>query len=152
MNNIYEVGSIEMFFSNGTKQTKQTKQKKFTKIFVAGFWVGVPFAASFPPIARWANQFFSQLLSHGSSWFFRTMIQRKRLRSVRAACPSSTFVTCSWKLSNWKGVKKPSEPKWKAITGGTDCWNNNDAYNRVPSPPKHTIKSIRSVKSSRPSL
>lgn len=35
--------------------------------------------------------------------------------------PSNTFVTCSWKLSNWNGVRKPSEPKWNAITGGTDC-------------------------------
>lgn len=36
--------------------------------------------------------------------------------------PSKTFVTCSWKLSNSKGVKKPREPKWNAMTGGTDCW------------------------------
>lgn len=120
-----------------------------TKILVAGFGVGaVPFDES---MALWASQFFSQLFSFGSS-FFRTMMHRKRLRNVKAACPSSTFVTCSWKLSNWNGVKKPNEPKWNAITGGTDCWNNSDAYSNVPSPPKHTIKSMRSVKSSRPSL
>lgn len=95
-----------------------------------------------------------QFLSHISfcSWFLRTMMQRKRLRSVSAAWPSSTLVTCSWKLSNWNGVRKPNEPKWNAITGGTDCWNNSDAYNSVPSPPKQMIKSILSVKSSRPSL
>lgn len=34
------------------------------------------------------------------SWFFLTIMQRNRLRRVRAACPSSTLVTCSWKLSN----------------------------------------------------
>lgn len=106
------------------------------------------------PMARWAGESF---ISHGSfdcclSWCFRTMMQRKRLRSVSAASPSSTFVTCFWKLSNRNGVKKPSEPKWNAITGGTDSWNSNDAYKSVPSPPRHTIKSMRLVRLSRPSL
>lgn len=60
--------------------------------------------------------------------------------------PSKTFVTWLWKLSNSNGVKNPKEPKWNAITGGTDCWNSRLAYNRVPSPPRHTMKSILSWK------
>lgn len=82
----------------------------------------------------------------------RCITQRKRLRSVRAAWPSRTLVSCSSKLSKRKGVRKPREPKWKAMTGGTDCWKSSEAYSRVPSPPRQTIKSMRSVRSSRPSL
>ena len=35
--------------------------------------------------------------------------------------PSNTFVTCSWKLSNSNGVRNPKDPRWNAMTGGTDC-------------------------------
>ena len=27
------------------------------------------------------------------------------------------------------GVRKPSDPRWKAMMGGTDCWNKEEAYN-----------------------
>ena len=37
----------------------------------------------------------------------------------------------------------PREPRWKAMTGGTDCWNRDDAYNSVASPPRQTKKKNR---------
>lgn len=141
---------VRLFFSfHGNRA--HTHDARHTKILAAVFCC-FPLLLLFSsfPIALCVIQFLSQISV--CSWFFLTIIQRRRLRNVNAACPSSTFVTCSWKLSNWNGVRKPNEPKWNAITGGTDCWNNSDAYNSVPSPPRQTIKSILSVKSSRPSL
>lgn len=83
-------------------------------------------------------------------------------------------VTWDWKASNWKGVRKPREPRWKAMTGGTlSCiqqgegqhsqrryhsavgpgrlhtWKSEDAYSRVPSPPRQMMKSTRLEMSSR---
>lgn len=80
-------------------------------------------------------------------------------------------------MSNLKGVRKPREPRWKAMTGGTlsyggreetvmftaakaktlsggtgdrlNTWKSEDAYSKVPSPPRQMIKSTRLEMSSR---
>lgn len=62
--------------------------------------------------------------------------------------PSITRKTATWvsgvmKSSAKKGVKKPSVPIWKEITGGTVLGNSKDAKRRVPSPPNVTTKSTR---------
>ena len=114
-------------------------------------------------IKTFINQLFMYLLFAMLFWVFFMMIQRSRLLKVKAAwpkniknqflwkkikkivtfwkmekLPSRTCVTCCSKFWNSNGVKNPREPRWKAMTGGTDCWNRDDAYNSVPSPPRQT--------------
>lgn len=64
-----------------------------------------------------------------------TTLTFSRLRRTTAAFPSITWATWDSKLSKLNGVRKPREPRWNAMTGGTLPWNSEEAYSRVPSPP-----------------
>lgn len=85
--------------------------------FVRLVWIPIPFWETCPLLV------ICPVSAVASVDCRRFRVHFNLLLKVRAAFPSKTLVTFSSKLSKRNGVKKPNDPKWNAITGGTDCWN-----------------------------
>lgn len=83
------------------------------------------------------NNSFSKFRSSVGVPFGMLLITRPANRARRQTLkPLSNIERRIWRCSeNSCRVMKPKEPRAKEITGGTMCWNIQEAKRTVPSPP-----------------
>mmetsp|Transcript_15090 Transcript_15090/g.37077 ORF Transcript_15090/g.37077 Transcript_15090/m.37077 type:complete len:267 (-) Transcript_15090:752-1552(-) len=87
---------------------------------------------SFSTMCRWCSSVPSA----------RTTCATSRLLCVKKKSPFTTSSIALGMLSSSNAVRNPSEPMANEITGGTALGNRVETHRMVPSPPRHTIKSM----------